>query len=770
MTEQKSSVKNLLSHFNPKTLRFRMLTGYVLMVLITAVSISAGTFFLGIQNARNQTSIHLSSIIQQKMLMVDAWKTQLQGDLYTALSEEYALDRIQAIIRLDLENRYSHYYTAAVRLRLKTYVTNSTHIQEIFILNRQGVVILSTDASREGRNYYFSPFFMRGIEKPSLELILSEEDGLVEETLIAIPIIASDGKLLGVMAGSANPLELYTILADTSSIGRTGKNYLIFDSKTILTVDNNIPSSNRLLAIPLQTSEIPYVDAGTTFASGIYPNFEGNDVLGVLRWVPALQCVMVIEEDNQEVFQSILNTLNVNILIGLTAILIAVVFSILTVQRIVRPIDRLVQITSQVAEGDLNQTVRVSSEDEIGSLARSFNIMTLQLGELINNLESKVEERTRALQHRTTQLETILNVNRQITSLLNIDTLLANVTQLIHEAFPLYNAFIFLIDEKTGFLNLRAASNERAEELSDMKNRLQKYYCESALSIEVKSRYLLEGIKFLPPLGVSSVVQTTLAIPLGFGGELSGIMVIHCKDEVSLTQEDVLVIQNLAEQIAIAIENAHRYDRIQHIAVIEERNRLARDMHDSAIQSLYSFGLLIEAWRMMLKSGSLNNMEDVLDRSKEINQQVLKEMRLMVHELRPPQLRELGLWGALIQRLDSVEKRMGIDAHLDVQEFIDLPPDIEETVYRIAQEALNNALKHSDASKVTIHFTLQDDLIFMDVTDNGRGFDMTTIDLSGRLGIENMHERARQAGGTLKINSNPGQGTTVQLNLPCQFM
>jgi len=762
-------MKNLLAKFNPKMLRFRLLTGYVLMVLIAAVGISAGTFYLGVENARAQTVNQLTSVSQQKILMVDAWKTRLQSELYAALSEEYALDRIQSLLQLDQYERYSTYFASAVRVRLNGYVMNSIHIHEIFLLDREGNVILSTNIDREGENYYFDPFYMRGIEKPALQLVIPEESEVIQEAVIAIPIINPEGSLLGVMAGRCNLLELAAILADTTSLGSTGNTYLIIDGTTILMVEGKQPALSELQAISLQ-SDVPYVDAGKTFSSGSYTSFERNDVIGVLQWLPTIQSVLVVEQNNREVFRSTMDTLKINILIALVAVFIAVAASILNVQRIIHPIDHLVQTTSQVAAGDLSQMVKVNGEDEISALAHSFNLMTLQLGELIENLEKKVEVRTRTLEHRAIQLQTILDVNRQITSILNIDTLLANITHLIHEAFPPYTAFIFLVDRETGSLNLRAASSPSENIGLDVENRLRQFITKDLLEGSHFTETCFQEIGFLPPQDAAGRGQPILAIPLHFGGKLTGIMAIHSSDETSLTQEDVLVIQNLAEQIAIAIENAHRYDHIQHIAVIEERNRLARDMHDSVIQSLYSFGLLIEGWRMMLQSGSLNNFEEILERSKEINQQALKEMRLLIHELRPPQLQQLGLWGALIQRLESVEKRMGIDIQLDVQEFIDLPPDIEAAVYRISQEALNNALKHAEASSIVIRCETFGQEFILEIKDNGKGFRMEATDLSGRLGIKNMSERARQAGGTLEVQSIPGQGTTVRLCLPLRLL
>lgn len=200
-------------------------------------------------------------------------------------------------------------------------------------------------------------------------------------------------------------------------------------------------------------------------------------------------------------------------------------------------------------------------------------------------------------------------------------------------------------------------------------------------------------------------------------------------------------------------------------AILEERNRLARDLHDSVTQSLYSLTLFAEASQRLVNSGDTRRANDYLTQVGETAQQALKEMRLLVYELRPVALEEVGLVGALQQRLDAVEGRAGVETQLLVNDVVELPPTVEEALYRIAQEALNNTLKHANASTVTVRIAIESDQVRLSIADNGDGFDRLAVASSGGLGLRSMRERCEGLGASLEIVSNEGAGTQVIVGL-----
>jgi PAS domain S-box-containing protein len=200
-------------------------------------------------------------------------------------------------------------------------------------------------------------------------------------------------------------------------------------------------------------------------------------------------------------------------------------------------------------------------------------------------------------------------------------------------------------------------------------------------------------------------------------------------------------------------------------AALEERQRLARELHDSVTQSLYSLTLLAEASRRTAQSGDVSKVVDNIARLGETAQQALKEMRLLVYELRPLALEQAGLADALQNRLDAVEKRAGVQAQLRVELNVELPAEVENTLYRVAQEALNNSLKHAEANKVVVSLRSSRKQVEMEVVDNGRGFEVEAPRDQGGLGLVSIRERVEALGGTWSISSRPGGGTRVLVHV-----
>jgi PAS domain S-box-containing protein len=200
-------------------------------------------------------------------------------------------------------------------------------------------------------------------------------------------------------------------------------------------------------------------------------------------------------------------------------------------------------------------------------------------------------------------------------------------------------------------------------------------------------------------------------------------------------------------------------------AALEERQRLARDLHDSVTQSLYSVTLLAEVARRRAQSGDAAATLEHIERLGELSQQCLREMRLLVYELRPALVEEVGLVGALRQRLEAVEQRSGVRVQLEADDDQAIPLAVQNELFRVAEEALNNALKHAHASSLSVSLRVQDSEVTLSIADNGRGFDPAQARASGGQGLSNMSERVARLGGSFEIDTAPGQETTVRARL-----
>jgi signal transduction histidine kinase len=259
-----------------------------------------------------------------------------------------------------------------------------------------------------------------------------------------------------------------------------------------------------------------------------------------------------------------------------------------------------------------------------------------------------------------------------------------------------------------------------------------------------------------------------LAVPLKTKTGVIGVLNVESDQLNAFDESDLEVLQSLANQAAIAIDNARLYERAQQLAIVEERGRLARDLHDSVTQSLYGVTLYTEAAVRLLSSGQVELAADHLNEVRSTAQEALREMRLLIFELRPlrpPILEEAGLVAALEARLETVEDRAGVETTFDVQVKGKLPAEIEKELYRIGQEALNNALKHAQAGCVTVSLRHDQNTVVLEITDDGTGFDPNAAREEGGLGLDGMEERAAQLGGQLMVQSSPGAGTCVRVEV-----
>jgi signal transduction histidine kinase len=262
-------------------------------------------------------------------------------------------------------------------------------------------------------------------------------------------------------------------------------------------------------------------------------------------------------------------------------------------------------------------------------------------------------------------------------------------------------------------------------------------------------------------------LRSLAVAPLSSKGKVLGTLFAITHDTREFTDQDVQLLTSIGNQIGVAVENARLYRQAQQSAVIEERSRLARELHDSVTQSLYSLTLLAEAGQRLAKAGDIERAREYLHRLGEIGQQSLKEMRLLVYELRPLALREGGLVGALNQRLDAVERRAGVDARLVVEGEFTISEQAEEALYRIAQEALNNALKHAAPTSVKVTIRVDGKRAELEISDDGRGFDLDAAESGGGMGLVSMRERAERIGATYQVTSAAGEGTRVKVCLAC---
>lgn len=256
--------------------------------------------------------------------------------------------------------------------------------------------------------------------------------------------------------------------------------------------------------------------------------------------------------------------------------------------------------------------------------------------------------------------------------------------------------------------------------------------------------------------------KALLAVPMIAREEIYGEMVLFYPEHHDFVAEEIQLVVAVCDQAALAIENARLRAQAAQTAVAAERSRLARDLHDAVTQTLFSASLIAEVLPRLWERDRDEGMRRLSD-LRQLTRGALAEMRTLLLELRPATLTEVELRDLLRQLSEALAGRARIPVNLDVKgKACALPPDAQIVFYRVAQEALNNVFKHSQATEVFVSLEYQPATVMLTVRDNGRGFDPAAVSAE-RLGLNIMRERAESVGATFAVSALPERGTRVSL-------
>ncbi|HIE16877.1 MAG TPA: HAMP domain-containing protein [Dehalococcoidia bacterium] len=455
-------------------------------------------------------------------------------------------------------------------------------------------------------------------------------------------------------------------------------------------------------------------------------------------------------------------------------ILIAATVIFLLARAITRPILALTRGAEVIAKGELDYSIKADTGDEIQQLAEQFNNMARALKESYTSLEKKVEERTRQERQRAEQLRTINEVSRKISSVVNLDELLPYVGNLLRETFQYYNVNIFLTEPSSGKLVLKALCISG-----------QKGVIPVGVPLDVDEESIVGWVAQTgEPILANNVsgdpryravealrdTRSELAVPVRIGNKVLGVLDIESTEVDAFGEADLFTAQTLADQLAVAIENARLYEETRQMAVMEERNRMAREIHDTLAQGFSGIILQLEAAEQALSS-DVTAAERHLNQARNLARKSLAEARRSVWNLRPQALEQLPLFDALKQEVDRFTQSTSAQAQFKVQgDWRDLPSEVEAGLLRICQEALTNVGKHAKASEVEVNLTFNESTVELNIRDNGVGFSPRASKSSkgkrGTFGLISMRERARGLGGTFEVQSKKGKGTLVRVVIP----
>ncbi|MBW5482696.1 GAF domain-containing sensor histidine kinase [Streptomyces bambusae] len=263
-----------------------------------------------------------------------------------------------------------------------------------------------------------------------------------------------------------------------------------------------------------------------------------------------------------------------------------------------------------------------------------------------------------------------------------------------------------------------------------------------------------------------------LGLPVRDGDEILGALFLankrgpHPPGTAGFTEEDEEVLGILAQHAAIALTNARLYERSRELTIAEERSRLAHELHDAVAQKLFSLRLTAQAATALVDRDPAR-AKDELHQVAALAAEAADELRAAVVELRPAALDEDGLVATLRNQVQVLDRAHTAHVTFTCDGVRALPAAQEEALLRVSQEALHNALRHSGADRVAVSLTRSEGRVLLRVTDDGSGFDPQSVRRAGRhLGLVSMRDRASGAGGRLTVHSAPGEGTTIEMEIP----
>jgi two-component system nitrate/nitrite sensor histidine kinase NarX len=451
---------------------------------------------------------------------------------------------------------------------------------------------------------------------------------------------------------------------------------------------------------------------------------------------------------------------------------------------LVRPLAALQEGVRRVEAGDLDVEVSVGVADEIGFLTGAFNRMVAslrttqiallqeiavrqqkenELTTLTMTLEQRVADRTRALAAlydvsaiagQSPDMETVTqkSLPRVLTAMQSSGGLLY-----MNEATP-------NIQKDATVLRLVASEGVPPHLLDALRDLPHDGGIGSSLLTPEKPCLLeLSPYADLPLPLQQCGGSVLLTLPLATGNQFYGVMML-LRDSC-YTPEEVDLAMSLADHLGKAAESHVLFQQTQRLVLLEERQRLARELHDSITQSLYGLVMLTEAGQSQVADDTHPVARHTFGRIGETARQVIKEIRLFIHQLRPSVLEQEGWKGAITLRLAAVEGRANVRTSLLTDETIRLSRVVEEALYHITQEALNNTLRHAQANEVTVALRQNGAGVVLEISDNGYGFAPDAFG-NGGMGLENMRTRAHALGGTVEVISTTGCGTTVRVHVP----
>ncbi len=729
--------------------------------------------FLGTQAVNQATE----TMLQDRLTTAEVVADYLDEALGRALTE------LKNAANLIESNKVNGTIEARMGTLQDTYHRLSIHIHGIYLVNEEGRVIWS-----KPETLVVGEFLSR---YPNVSQTIKEGEASISG-LVAAPEPSTPVVLLAAPTKGNTGAAVVAIELGQSSIGGFVQPIRLGKTGFVEIVDQNgvvvVRTEPGPTLAPFEKSDhsgrfAALIEAGQPTRGLCHTCHEPVQKVerrDMLAFVPLSQAKwgVAIRQSEEEALAPI-GELRKNILLfGAGLITVALLFVGITTRDVVSRVRTLTIASRRIADGDLTSPTTTLRKDELGVLARSFE-----------DMRTKLKTSREELEQRTRELSSLLSVSEILTSLpdlSNLDTALDAALGKTLEIMKTDIGGILLLDEEEQKLRYRVYRG-----LSD---RFAEGVC-LGLGEGIAGRVAQTGEAIwvddvskdprtaYPDLIDAEGLRGFASVPLRTKDKVLGVFNIASRGAQKFSPQDVRLLEGIAGQIATAIENARLHQEVQRKDEIrgellrqilsiqeEERRRIARELHDETSQVLASLTANLEAAAGMLSTDS-DAVKARLREAQALSITVLDDVHRLIYQLRPSLLDDLGLVTAVRWLADNNLKPVGIKVNSrTVGRVKRLDPQLETTLFRVIQEAVSNIAKHANASNADINLHFRRGAIAVHIKDDGRGFDVEEAISSKErprgLGLLGMKERVELVNGTLSIESRPGGGTEINIEIP----
>jgi nitrate/nitrite-specific signal transduction histidine kinase len=589
--------------------------------------------------------------------------------------------------------------------------------------------------------------------RPVYSNILGDGPQQTEVIVAAVPILGDQGELIGVLAGmfrmGAREVSAFYGGIVKQRIGENGSTYIVDSQGRVI-----YHQDSTQIGEDISTSHI--VQVAMAGGTGAFRTTDtgGRKIVAGYAAIPGTPWMLISEENWVSIANAFQGYRQFLILLLILGVLIPIILVSIGTKRIMQPILALIDAAKGVAQGNFDQTITAQTGDEIEELATQFNLMADQLRASYAQLEQRVTDRTK-------ELAVLYRADEELLSHLQLDDLLTALVDAAVEILQTDKSSLLVWDAEKNKLVVGAARGFSPETLEHMSFEVGEGVVGTVMSTGEPAvvEDTLENPQVAVRITQPENIRSFMHVPIKIKNQLFGVFNFNYLTPRTFSDEERRLFIALAQRAAMAIENAQLYEQAQFAATIEERQRLARELHDAVTQTLFSSSLIAEVlpriWDRNADEGHRR-----LEELRQLTRGALAEMRTLLMELRPSALVEAELGDLLRQLSEAFTGRSRIPVQLNIDGDAQIPPDVKVGLYRIAQEALNNIAKHASASQATLMLRSQPTMLELIIEDNGRGFDISGVS-SEHLGLKIMNERSREIGVELTVNSQIGVGTKI---------